>query len=107
MKNVDLSEILIKRYGKICTSGDFQELFGNGYLSQISKMTNSGWIVPLGVFKGVYYIVDPDEREKNTFRMDSFQILINALNRAIGREWYFGKVTALHLLGVIHQPVSV
>lgn len=107
MKNVDLSELLIKRHGKICTSSDLQELFGNGYLSQISRMTNSGWIVPLGLFRGMYYVLDPAEREKNSFGMDGFQILIIALNRALGREWYFGRMTALHLLGIVHQPVSV
>ena len=107
MRNVDLSEILIKRHGKICTSSDFQELFGNDYLSPISRMTNSGWIVPLKVFRGVYYILDPDEREKNTFGMDGFQILIIVLNGALGKEWYFGRMTALHLLGIVHQPVSV
>lgn len=35
-----------------------------------------------------------------------FQILIRVLSIRFGDEWYFGRVTALSLSGVIHQPVS-
>jgi len=107
MRNVDVCEILIKRHGKVCTSGDLRELFGNEYLSLISRMTKSGWIVPLRIARGLYYVLGPGERERGSLGMDGFQILILALNRALGREWYFGRMTALHLLGVVHQPVSV
>ena len=106
MENIDISRYLIKRYGKICTSADIKEKFGNNYLHYISKLTNTWWIRPLPVFRGVYYILDPEEKQMRIFRQTKFQILVNVLNRAMKDNWYFSRSTALHLLGAINQPVS-
>jgi len=107
MRNVDVSDILVKRCGKVCTSNDIREIFGSGCFGRISRMINSGWILPLKVFKGTYYVLDSDEREKEIFKMDGFEILAIVLNISLGKEWYFGKMTALHLMGAVHQPVSI
>ncbi len=107
MENIDISEALIRRKGKVCTSKDFVELFHGEYLKYISRMTNSKWILPLKAFRGIYYVLEANERERGSLKTDGFCILIRALNAVFGDGWYFGRMTALHLLGVIHQPPSV
>lgn len=107
MRYVDLIEVLIKRNKKVCSSKDLLSLFGKDYINLISRMTKTKWLIPLNIFRGVYYVVEPDERSKNILKMSSFRILIMVLNKKLGRDWYFGRLTALHLLGIIHQPVSI
>ena len=106
MENIDISRYLIKRYGKICTSADLKEKFGNKYMHYIAKLTNTWWIRPLPIFRGVYYILDPEEKQMRLFRQTKFQIHINVLNKVMKSNWYFSRSTALHLLGAINQPVS-
>ncbi|MEW5995990.1 MAG: hypothetical protein AB1657_00135 [Candidatus Micrarchaeota archaeon] len=69
-------------------------------------MINTRWITPVGGFRGVYYVSDPEERQRRFFRMNSFGILIATLNRVLGDNWYFGRITAISLSGLMHQPVS-
>jgi len=83
-----------------------KELLGAKYLSYISSLTNTRWILPVGGFRGIYYVLDPEERQKKTFKLSKFQILIIVLDRILDGDWYFGRITALHLHGAIHQPVS-
>ena len=106
MKPADISEILLKRGKRVCTSADIRELSGGAYLSAISNLLNTHWLVPLKGFRGIYYVRDPEERVRSFFKLDSFSILTLALNSALGSHWYFGRVTALSLAGIIHQPVS-
>jgi hypothetical protein len=106
MENIDISRYLIKKYGKICTSDDLKERFGNRYMYYIAKLTNTWWIRPLPVFRGVYYILDPEEKQMRLYHLSKFQILIKALNKVMKNNWYFTRATALHLLGAINQPVS-
>lgn len=106
MKAVDISEILLKRGKRICTSADIRELVGKSYLSAISNLTNTRWIIPLDGFRGVYFVRDPEERLRSFFKLDSFSVLALVLNSALGNHWYFGRITALSLTGLIHQPVS-
>lgn len=107
MDSVDVSEILLKRGKRVCTSTDIREIAGKDYLLWISKLINTHWLVPLKGFRGVYYVPDPEERVRSFLKLDSLALLASALNAAFGRDWYFGRVTALSLLGIIHQPVSV
>ncbi|MEW5955466.1 MAG: hypothetical protein AB1626_02930, partial [Candidatus Micrarchaeota archaeon] len=106
MEAVDISEVLLKGGKRVCASADIRELAGRDYLSTLSNLINTRWLVPLKGLKGVYYVRDPEERVKSFFKLDSFSILASALNTALGSQWYFGRLTALSLAGFIHQPVS-
>lgn len=106
MKPADISEILLKKGKRVCTSSDVRELTGGIYLSAISNLINTRWLAPLNGFRGVYYVRDPEERLRSFFKLDSFSILTLALNNVLGRDWYFGRMTALSLVGLIHQPIS-
>lgn len=102
-----ISEVLLKRNKKICTSNDILALASkNTYVSLISKLINRKWIIPIKGFRGVYYVVDPEERLRSYFKLGNFHILIKVLNAVLGNEWYFGRMSALNILGLIHQPVS-
>ncbi|MFH2100470.1 MAG: hypothetical protein ABII71_00065 [Candidatus Micrarchaeota archaeon] len=106
MDNVTISEVLIKRNKRVCTSKDIAELTSEKeYLKKISSLINTNWIVPVG-FRGIYYVKDPEERSRSFLKLDNFQILNKVLNIAFGDEWYFGRITSLSLSGRIHQPVS-
>lgn len=101
-----VSEVLIKRGKKVCTSKDIAG-FGGSYLALLSRMINSRWLLPIKRFRGVYYVFDYEERARRFRKLDSFEILVRVLNAVLGREWYFGRVTALSLSGLIDQPSSV
>ncbi len=108
MDNATISEILIKRNKKICTTKDISDIVPKGrHLPVISALINRKWIIPMYGFKGVYYVLDPEERIRSHLKLNSFHILIKVLNTVLGNEWYFGRITALSLLGLIHQPVSI
>ena len=102
-----ISEVLLKRNKKICTLKDILALTSKAtYLSTLSKLINSKWIIPIKGFRGVYYVVDPEEHLRSYFKLSNFQVLIKVLNAVLGNEWYFGRMSALNILGLIHQPVS-
>ena len=106
MQNTLISEILIKQNKRVCTSRDIHEIMpGEKLFSIISRLINANWIVPVG-FRGVYYVLDAEERSRSFFKLGNFQILIKTLNRVFEKEWYFGRITSLSLLGKIQQPVS-
>ncbi|MFH1306032.1 MAG: hypothetical protein ABIH83_00040 [Candidatus Micrarchaeota archaeon] len=107
MNTVDVPEILLKRGKRICTSQDVREIVGKNYLPWISKLINTRWLMPLKGFRGVYYVLDPEERTRSFLKLDALALLASALNVGFGRNWYFGRVSALSLSGFIHQPVSV
>jgi len=107
MNGAEISEILIRRGKRVCTSKDISEMFPDSYLSVISNLINTKWITPIKGFRGIYYVSDPDEKVRSYFKTDSFQILVMVLKSVLGSEWYFGKMSAISLLGLIHQPVSV
>ncbi len=102
-----ISEILIRRGRKICPSRDIRSLFGNRYLAVLSRLINAGWLLPIKGMRGIYYVRDPDERLKKFRKLDSLEIAIRVLNLVLGKEWYFGRITALSLSGSIEQDVSV
>ncbi len=106
MDAMDVSEILLKRGKRICTSADIREFAGVTYLSEISNLINTRWLVPLSGFRGVYYIRDPEERLRSFFKLDAFSILALALNTVLNNDWYFGRLTALNLAGFDHQSIS-
>jgi len=106
MDNVTISEILLKRNKRVCTSKDIAEITSEkDYLKVISSLINTKWIIPVG-FRGIYYVKDTEERSKSFLKLDNFQILNKVLNIVFGDEWYFGRITSLSLSGTIHQPVS-
>lgn len=105
MDPADIPEILLKRKKRVCASKDIHELIGADYLSAISNLINTRWLVPLKGFRGIYYVRDPEERLRSFFKLDSFSILGMTLNNAFGSSWCFGRITALSLAGLIHQPV--
>lgn len=107
MNVTDVSEILLKRGKRICTSGDVKDIVKSNYLAWLANLVNTRWLMPLKGFRGIYYVRDPEERTRSFLKMDSFAVLSSALNSLFGRNWYFGRVTALSLTGFIHQPVSV
>ena len=106
LDGAQISEVLIKRGKRVCTSKDISGIFQGSYLALISRLINTGWLIPIKGFRGVYYVTDPDEKLKSYLKTDNFQILIIVLNRLLGQDWYFGKTTAASLLGQAHQPVS-
>jgi len=106
MDGVLISEILIKNGKKICSSQDIAKISKTNYIKIISKLLNTRWIRRLEGFKGIYYVLDPEERERRFLKLDSFAILTSALNIYLGDQWYFGRITALSLSGLINQPVS-
>lgn len=101
-----ISEVLIKRGKRVCTSRDISGIFKGNYLALISRLINTGWLIPIKGFRGIYYVIDPDEKLKSYRKTDNFQILIIVLSRLFGQDWYFGKTTAASFLGQVHQPVS-
>jgi predicted transcriptional regulator of viral defense system len=101
-----LTEILIKNKKKVCTSRDIFEASGQKSMNLLSNLTNSGWVKPIKKFRGVYYVLDPDEREKKYLKEGRFAILCRCLNTVLGDQWYFGRISAIYLLGIINQPVS-
>lgn len=107
MDVTDVSEILLKRGKRVCTSGDVKDIVKGRYLAWLANLVNTRWLMPIKGFRGVYYVRDPEERTRSFLKMDGFAVLSSALNLLLGRNWYFGRVTALSLLGFIHQPVSV
>ncbi len=107
MDVTDVSEILLKRGKRVCTSGDVKDIVKGHYLAWLANLVNTRWLMPLKGFRGIYYVRDPEERTRSFLKIDSFAVLSSALNSLFGRNWYFGRVTALSLLGLIHQPVSV
>lgn len=107
MDVTDVSEILLKRGKRVCTSGDVKDIVKGRYLAWLANLVNTRWLMPLRGFKGIYYVRDPEERIRSFLKMDGFAVLSSALNSLFGRNWYFGRVTALSLLGIIHQPVSI
>jgi len=102
----DVSEILLKRGKRVCTSGDVRAIVGGRYLPWLSRLINTHWLVPIRGFRGVYYVRDPEEKIRSFLKLDSFSVLILVLNTAFGRSWYFGRTSALSISGLIHQPVS-
>lgn len=109
MKDLDaktLTEILIKNKKKVCTSKDIFEISGEKSMKMLSNLINSNRIKPIKKFRGVYYVLDPDEREKKYLKEGNFAILCRCLNTVLGNQWYFGRISAIYLLGIINQPVS-
>jgi hypothetical protein len=107
IKGSQASEILVSKGKRICTSKDIRELFGERYLPAISRLTNARWILPIKGFRGIYYVLDLEEREGHFLKMGGFSVLLVVLNKILGRKWYFGGVSAFSLSGLIHQPASV
>lgn len=107
IKGSQISEILLRRGGKICTSADIRDIAKEKYIYEIGRLTGSRWIVPIKGFKGVYYVQEPDERERGFYKIRGFPVLLGVFNAVFGRDWYFGGVSALSLLGLTHQPLSV
>ncbi|MFH1221866.1 MAG: hypothetical protein V1492_02140 [Candidatus Micrarchaeota archaeon] len=106
MDSALVSEVLIKTGKRVCSSRDIAGISKTEYLKAITKLINTKWIYPLEGFKGIYYVLDSEEREGQFLKLDSFTVLIRALNIYLGNQWYFGRITALSLSGLINQPVS-
>jgi hypothetical protein len=102
-----ISEVLIKRDKKICTSSDIRKIFKANYLVTISRLINSKWLLPIKNFKGFYYVCDTEERQKGFRKLDGLEILVRTLNILFGDEWYFGRISSLALSGNIDQAISV
>lgn len=102
----DVSEILLKRGKRVCTSKDVRAIVGGRYLPWLSRLINTRWLVPIKGFRGVYYVRDPEEKIRSFLKLDSFSVLILVLNTVFGRGWYFGRTSALSISGFIQQPVS-
>lgn len=82
------------------------EISPEKYLTTIARLLNTNWIARIQGFRGLYYVLDSEERQKEFYKLDNFQILIKALITRFGTEWYFGRITAASLSGLINQPVS-
>ncbi|MFA5382549.1 MAG: hypothetical protein WC356_05235 [Candidatus Micrarchaeia archaeon] len=105
MNSAEMTEILIKRSGKICTVSDLKKIFEKRYSQIRSRLINGRWIKPLLLFDGIYYVCDPEERAYKSYKLSRFEVLVAVLNKSL-KNWYFGRITALHHLNGTQQASS-
>ncbi len=97
--------VLILRTDRVVSTASIREacrLLGVGFQTAFVGLSRAGVLEPV-IFKGVYYVRKPDERQLGTMREDSLDVIARACNLALKEDWYFGLATALKLAGLWEQ----
>lgn len=59
------------------------------------------------VFRGVYYVKNPDEMERKYFKDSIYQIVAKGLQVKGVKNWYFGLETGLKLNNMTHEYFTI
>ena len=59
------------------------------------------------IFRGIFYIKSPNERENNYFERSIFEIITLALKVKGIKNWYFGLETALKFNDMTHEYFTI
>jgi len=97
--------VLILRSNKVVSSSEIREacrLLGVGFKSAWAGLERAGALEPV-LFKGVYYVRSPEERQLGTIQQDVFDVIAQACNLKLEENWYFSLATALLLNGLSEQ----
>ncbi len=68
----------------------------------LNGLVRGGYLRP-ACFKGVYYLLDPDELNTKFLKRKSFEIVAAACSHCFGRNWYYGMGSALYFGGMQKQ----
>jgi predicted nucleotidyltransferase len=79
---------------------ELKKHIGNNSRSEniIKYLLQHGYLIR--VLKGIYYIIDPEEREMGTLKSNLFEMVANALRLKGVNRWYFGLDSGLRLNGM-------
>jgi len=71
----------------------------------LPSIIRAGVIKPV-IFKGIYYVLDREERDLEKIKADPLETIARACNIRLGETWYFGLATALKLSGDWEQQTQ-
>ena len=97
--------VLILRPEKVVSSDELNEvckLLGVDFKTALAGLSRAG-VLETVLFKGVYYVRSPEERQLGTIQQDALDIIAQACNLKLKKNWYFGLSTALMLAGLSEQ----
>ncbi len=97
--------VLILRSDRVVSTAQIKEacrLLGVDFQTAFVGLDRAGILEPV-IFKGVYYVRTPEERQLGTIQEDSLDVIARACNLALKENWYFGLATALKLAGLWEQ----
>ena len=93
---------------KIASSEDIRKLARSIKRSEersLSYLQEEGYITR--IFRGIFYVKSPDEREKGYFRKSIYEIVAMGLEFKGVEKWYFGLETALKLNNLAHEYFDI
>ncbi|MBI3588717.1 hypothetical protein HY995_04225 [Candidatus Micrarchaeota archaeon] len=97
--------VLILRSGKVVSTDEIKDackLLGVDFKTALAGLSRAGVLEPV-LFKGVYYVRSPEERQLNTIQEDALDVVAKACNLKLKDNWYFGLAAALELAGLSEQ----
>lgn len=97
--------VLILRSEKVISSEEIREvckLLGVDFKTALAGLSRASVLEPV-LFKGVYYVRSPEERQLGTTQKDAVEVVAKACNLKLKEDWYFGLATALMLAGLSEQ----
>ncbi|MEW6329582.1 MAG: hypothetical protein AB1468_05730, partial [Candidatus Micrarchaeota archaeon] len=68
----------------------------------LNGLVRGGYILPV-YFKGLYYLLDADEKQTKYLKRKSFEIVADICDKKFDKNWYFGLSSALYFNGISHQ----
>jgi predicted transcriptional regulator of viral defense system len=108
MKTPIIWKKLIINGDKIITSEEIRklatELNKKGWNS-LDYLQKHGYI--FRIFRGIFYIKSPDERERGYFQHSIYEMVSKALKVKGVKHWYFGLETALKINNMSHEYFPV
>jgi predicted transcriptional regulator of viral defense system len=59
------------------------------------------------IFRGIFYVKSPDERERGFFQHSVYEMISKALKEKGVKQWYLGLETALKINNMTHEYFTV
>ena len=108
MKTTLIWKKMLINESKIVTSAEIRNLardLNKDEWGSLDYLQKHGYIYR--ILRGIYYIKNADERERNFFEQSVFEMVSNALKLKGVKHWYFGLETALKLNEMTHEYFTI
>lgn len=93
---------------KIVTSEKIRQAaqnLGKDYTRSLRYLQEHGYL--MRIFRGIFYVNSPEERDAGTSDRPVFKIVAEALALKSVKHWYIGLETALRINGLTHEYYTV
>lgn len=108
MKTPTIWKKLIINQQKIITTPEIQKLgkqINKDEWRSIDYLQRHGYIYR--ILRGIFYIRDPEERERDFFKASVYEMVAMALKVKGIKNWYFGLETALKFNEMTHEYFTI